>query len=129
MTMIDAATPLPLDAGDPTSCGGAPQFNLCWYLAAEDTSCNNECANKGGVDNRAPNYIGTPNQGGSEQQCEQVLTALGRPGTVARGTQQDGLGCHLWNNGDRWWLQSPAFNPAAATPEGTGARIACACAR
>lgn len=135
MTMIDAATPMPvdagtpIDAGNPVSCGGARQFDLCWYLAAEDTSCNDECADKGGFDSRALAYVGTENQGGSELQCEQVLTAVGRPGTVAIGTQQIGLGCHLWNNGDRWWLQSPAFSANAATPQGTGARIACACSR
>jgi hypothetical protein len=117
------------DAGNAIDCGGALQFNLCWYLAAADTSCTNECTNKGGVDSRAPNYIGTPAQGGSTAECEQVLTALGRPGPVAAGTQEDGLGCHLWNNGDRWWLQSPAFSANASTPNGTGARIVCACQR
>jgi hypothetical protein len=124
---MDATVSMPLDAGNPASCGGARRFELCWYLAQEDTSCNSECANKGGFDPRALSYIGTAAQGGSAEQCEQVLTALGEPGPVSPGTQQIGLGCHLWNNNDRWWLQSPTFSPNAATPEGTGARITCAC--
>jgi hypothetical protein len=121
--------PRPVDAGSPARCGGAEQFELCWYLAAADTSCNSECMDKGGFDSRALGYIGTPGQGGSLSECTQVLDALGRPGMVAEATQQIGLGCHVWNNGDLWWLQSPAFSVNAATPEGTGARIVCACQR
>lgn len=123
----DSGTPDPIDAGNPSSCGGTRQLGLCWYLADADTSCSSECAYKGGFDNRALGYIGTPSQGGSLSECAQVLAALGRQGSVAEATQQIGLGCHVWNNGDLWWLQSPAFSASTATPKGTGAQIACAC--
>lgn len=123
----DAGTTL--DAGALPSCGGERVFGLCWYLSADDTSCNTECATKGGFDARALNYVGVPNQGGSQAECSAILRALGLPGTVSIGTQRIGLGCHRWSDGALWWIQSPAFSPTVAAPSGTNVRVACACQR
>lgn len=127
---LDAAMKLDsgTDARTPPMCEGQLVFGLCWYLARADTSCNDACAIHSGFDTRALGYIGIPSQGGSQAECQQILTMLGRSGTVGVATRpDDGLGCHVWSNGTLYWLQSPAFDPNAASPSGTGARIACAC--
>jgi hypothetical protein len=118
------------DANKPSPCSGQSTFGLCWHLASEDTSCNDECANKGGFDSRALGYIGIAAQGGSQVECMQIFQALGQSGSVVVATRQDsGLGCHLWNDGTLYWLQQPAFTPDSAAPRGTRARIVCACLR
>jgi hypothetical protein len=59
-----------------------------------------------------------------------ILTALGQPGSVVTATRSDsyGLGCHVWSDGTRYWLDdpSPLFSPTAARPP---AEIACGCIR
>jgi hypothetical protein len=127
--LVDAAlrSDSAIDAGV-LPCGGARVFGLCWYLAGTDTSCSDACTSRGGFDPRAIEYIGTPSQGGSAAECQQVMIALGRSGTVGAAERPDkGLGCHLWNDGALYWLQSPSFEPTAVTPAGTDVRLACAC--
>jgi len=120
------------DSGPPLSCAGEPLFGICWYLAAPSSSCNATCSTHGGFAASASSYVGTSSQGGSVEKCTQILTALGQPGTVQKATRDDdGLGCHIWSDATRYWLDdpSPPFNPAASTPSGLNGRIACGCIR
>jgi hypothetical protein len=128
---MDASQDAGVDASMP-ACGGERVFGLCWYLAQANTSCNQECSNKGGFDTRAVPYVGTADQGGSIEECAEILTALGKPKAVVAAKRSDGngLGCHVWSNGtDTYWLVDPPFSPSAAVPSGTAVRIACACTR
>jgi hypothetical protein len=127
----DAAMDSGVDASMPP-CGGERVFGLCWYLATTATNCNQACSSKGGFDTRAVDYVGTPAQGGSVEECTQILTALGQPGSVTTAMRTDsyGLGCHLWTDGTtRFWLIDPPFTPSKTIPSGTPVRIACACTR
>lgn len=115
------------DATAPT-CSGATALNLCWYLGAPQQSCDETCASHGGYDPRMTALVGTRSQGGSADNCRQVMTALGRSGPVLEGTRPDdiGVGCHVWGP-DLWWLaDAPDFTPSAS---GNPAEIACACMR
>jgi hypothetical protein len=130
-SLADAATLPPVDAGTDAAappCAGSVVLGLCWYLGAGNTSCNDVCATHGGFDTNANGYVGSSSQGGSLANCQQVLSALGIGATVKAGMRSDGngIGCHLWNDGSAWWLDSPAATPDIAIPE---ARIACGCKR
>jgi hypothetical protein len=123
----DASTPATDAAADTgaSSCAGTRLFQQCWYLASSNVSCNQYCANHGGYDTDTKNYVGTPGQGGSLNNCHDILAALGKPSEVTQGTREDpGLGCHLWQNRDAWWLSSPSFDPNAAYAD---VSIVCAC--
>jgi hypothetical protein len=114
----------------PAACGagGVRIAGACWYLGAYDQSCLDVCASRGGYSPVTASYVGAPSQGGSLSNCQQVLSALGYPGTVYEGVRSDslGLGCNRWNNGGLWWQSSPAFDPASKTTGGA-AQLACAC--
>ncbi len=132
---MDASQDASMDAGVDASmpaCGGERVFGVCWYLAKASTSCNQECSNKGGFDTRSLQYVGTPNQGGSVEECTDILTALGKPAEVVAAMRSDsyGLGCHVWTNqNDNYWLVNPPFSPNTAAPSSTPVRIACGCMR
>lgn len=115
----DAATP---------PCAGEALLGSCWYLGAANTSCNQLCSTHGGFDTNANSYVGSSSQGGSLANCQRVLSALGASGTAASGRRPGGpgLGCHIWSDGQPWWLTSPDATPDVAIPE---ARIACGCKR
>ncbi len=117
------------DAGSEPGCAGVLVEAVCWYLSANDQSCDQACAARGGVDPEASAIVGTPPQGGSAAQCASVLSALsgGAQVQVTNGNRTDGLGigCHLFGeNDDAWWLTTPAFSTSVAVPE---AQIACGC--
>ena len=118
------------DAGQAPACEGELLYALCWYLAPTETSCNDACASHGGFDARGTSYVGTQSQGGSLAECSQLMSALGRTGSVEEGTRSDdyGMGCHVWTDGTNWWLNDPGplFRPTVSAP---GARIVCACVR
>ncbi|HEX6243056.1 MAG TPA: hypothetical protein VFZ61_19215 [Polyangiales bacterium] len=121
----------PADAGpDATlpACGGKRVLDLCWYFGAQGASCEQTCRDKGGFDARAIKRVGSEAQGGSLRACAQVLAALGFPGSVIPGYRDDGagVGCHVWENGDGWWLIMPDFSSAASISVATRA---CACLR
>jgi hypothetical protein len=40
-----------------------------------------------------------------------------------------GLGCHVWDNGDTYWLDNPSFDPDVQLPGNSSFRIACGCER
>ena len=108
-------------------------LNICWYLAPAGTSCNAQCASHGGYDNNAQSHVGTTEQGGSVADCRAILNALVGPGEVGAATRDDGngLGCHVWSDGDYYWLEDPSahFDPSVAFPSGSQVRIACGCLR
>jgi hypothetical protein len=81
------------------SCGGKVVGGYCWYAAAVGQSCTQACTSRGGVDMEGTrNYAGS---GGTNAQCDAVLTAIGFPlthpdQTVEEATCVDGgkdLGC------------------------------------
>jgi hypothetical protein len=130
-TQVDAAMAPPSDAATQLPCGGSRALGLCWYFSDPETSCNDSCSSRGGFDSRAAQYVDTTSQGGSAGACRQILTALGEPGSVVTATRDDGLGlgCHVWTDGTRFWLDdpSPLFTPSPVAPPQVS--IACACAR
>jgi hypothetical protein len=119
--------------GCETVCAGTRAFGLCWYLGAPGVSCSQACAARGGFDTRAIHYVGTTSQGGSQAACTQILTALGQPGPVIAAIRTDGsgLGCHVWSDGTRFWLDDPGplFKPTATAPGNLPVEIACGCIR
>ncbi|HKU38618.1 MAG TPA: hypothetical protein VJR89_10740 [Polyangiales bacterium] len=132
---LDASQDAGLDAGSDAAtapaCNGERVFGLCWYLAKANLSCSQECSSRGGFDARALEYIGTPTQGGSVEECSEILAALGKAATVVAAMRSDryGFGCHVWSETDSYWLVAPAFSASTAAPSGTPVRIACACMR
>jgi len=126
---VDAGIDAGTDAGPPPPCAGQRLYGLCWYLAQGNTSCNDACSNHGGFDARSIGYVGTLSQGGSLSECTELMTALGRPGSVIASRRDDdnGFGCHVWSDGSRYWLRDePAFRP---TVEGPDVRSVCGCMR
>jgi hypothetical protein len=109
-------------------CGtdGALLWGICWYLGSPGQSCMDVCGSHGGYADTTPQYVGVESQGGSLEECEQIFTALGYTGTVNAGYRDDGrgLGCHRWNDGVLWWLDSPAFDPTHSMDP---ASVACGC--
>lgn len=124
----DAGSDAGHDAGTTAPCDGRRLFGLCWYLGAAGASCNTECAPHGGYDTRATSYIGTESQGGSYEECDAILDLLGRSSRLGEGKRDDdyGLGCHVWTDGDLWWLNTPQFRPSVSA---SGVRIVCGCIR
>jgi hypothetical protein len=109
------------------SCAGTSLDDVCWYLSADSQSCDQTCTTHGGVDDASLAFIGTAQQGGSVERCARVLVALIGPDDddVQAGTRTDvGAGCHVFTNGDRWWLSAPAFDTNASL---AGVRLACGC--
>jgi hypothetical protein len=108
------------------ACGGTLLFGLCWYLTPTETSCNQHCADRGGYNAETASYVGTSSQGGSVDDCEDILNALGHSGGVSTGSRTDGngYGCHIWSDDNAWWLSSPDFDPSDSSSNVT---MACAC--
>jgi hypothetical protein len=127
--VADAAQPSRADASS-TPCAGESVSGLCWYLSSNGRSCNDTCSSHGGYDPRGASFVGTDSQGGSLEECAQILRSLGRSSRVIEGMRSDdnGFGCHLWSDGSSWWLRSPQFRPDVQA-EGSGIGIACACSR
>jgi hypothetical protein len=98
---------------------------MCWYLTAQQVSCQQHCGSHGGYDSRTASYVGSPGQGGSLANCGQLLPPLGYPAMVTEGSRSDGkgLGCHIFGT-TNWWLDNPDFSPSASI---ASAKIVCAC--
>jgi hypothetical protein len=114
---------------EPTpACGpeGALLWDICWYLGDPGQSCQEVCESRGGYHEDTPQYVGTTGQGGSIEECNAIFDALGYLSTVNEGYRGDGLGlgCHRWNDGVLWWLESPDFDPGDGTG---GAQLVCGC--
>jgi hypothetical protein len=117
VTVDVAPEPVEEPLTDPTpECGtdGALLYGICWYLGSAGQDCFEVCGSHGGYDDDTPEYVGTPSQGGSVEECEAIFEALGYTDTVSPGYREDGrgLGCHRWSDGSLWWLDSPDFDPS-----------------
>jgi hypothetical protein len=121
----DAAADAVIEDTGP-ACGGTLLFGLCWYLTPTEISCNQHCADRGGYNAETASHVGTSGQGGSVDDCEDILNALGHSGSVSSGSRTDGngYGCHIWSDNNAWWLSSPDFDPSDSSSNVT---IACAC--
>jgi hypothetical protein len=83
-----------IDPNGAAGCAGKIVGGYCWYLGASARSCEQVCASRGGANAATITYAGT---GGTNAQCNSVLTALGVPGTMTgdAGTCHAALGCGL----------------------------------
>ena len=112
----------------PVECGtdGALLWGICWYLGDFTQNCYTVCSAHGGYHPDTPEHVGTPSQGGSVEECGEILEALGYSGTASEGYREDGLGlgCHVWRDGSLWWLDSPDFEPGDTAENG---QIVCGC--
>jgi hypothetical protein len=126
-TGTDTGTETGTETGSETAigCDGVLLWEICWYFGEAGLSCDEVCAAHGGCADAAAEHVGTVDQGGSLDACVELFAALGVDGAVTEGTQTDGmgLGCHAWDTG-LWWLNTPAFDPAASADP---ARIVCGC--
>jgi hypothetical protein len=106
-------------------CAGKNVSGHCVYLGATGDSCEEACAEHGGVAADATSFLGTPAQGGSLRDCTDAMRALGIVLTPTEATRADGrgLGCHLYAS-QPYWLTSPAFMSTSAY---VYTRIVCAC--
>jgi hypothetical protein len=109
-------------------CEGQPLFGICWYRGAAGESCEQTCATRGGPSPFAPEYVGSPEQGGSEAECSAILAALGANTPAVTATRLTaGIGCHTFGaTGAPFWLTFPSFDPGDSVLR---ARIACGCER
>jgi hypothetical protein len=114
------------------NCGdGVFHFGTCWYKGKANQSCNDVCADKGGYDPVTPNYVGTPEQGGSYEECVELFKALGYGDySVIPIVRVDfGFGCYEWGYGGVYALYylirtSQEFSPSYKSPN---ALIVCGC--
>lgn len=108
-------------------CAGVGALGSCWYLGTDDESCAALCAMHGAFDDATASIAGS---GGSNGECQTVLTALGHPGVVVNdGTtlaQYSHLGCTVETAGG---MLRARYNGYATwdTAHYTGIRRACAC--
>ena len=126
--------------------GGFPRGSYgntaCYFLGGSSQSCDAVCNSaqtlptpqcstaisytRGGVGTDAATlpYLGTPQQGGSVDKCDDLLASFNLPKAQA-GTRIDGqgLGCHVYPP-NSWWLISPNTTAASAAP---GAQRVCGC--
>ncbi len=117
-----------VDAGTPLADCAVRLYNVCWYFGALGQSCNTVCSTHGGFDTRTLSVVGTALQGGSQEECKQVLKALGVTNAAPQAafrTDGRGFGCHIWDN-KAYWL-ALANNPMNPSLSSARARIACGC--
>lgn len=108
-------------------CGGARLWDGCFYLSEVDASCRETCAAHGGLPADPARHVGIPSQGGSAEDCRQILLTLGHTAPVDVGYRDDGIGfgCHHWDDGHNWWLDDPPFDVDA---KGYPVQVVCNCA-
>ena len=105
---------------------GVAYENLCWFVGNMGEGCVETCTEHGGDDETAASVIGSPEQRGTWTACRDIVRLLGISGEVAAGYRTDGagLGCHIWDDGEIWWLYSPVYDPNATV---ANARRVCGC--
>lgn len=106
-------------AGESAGCMGAELGEVCWYLGDAGQNCAEVCSDHAGVSPSAAELVGVRSQGGSLEECAQILDLLGSRAEVSQGMRSDGLGlgCHLYGQGSNvaaWWLDSPAYSADAS---------------
>lgn len=111
------------DAGG-SACAGQVFGGLCWYLGPVGQSCDVACAVHDGVAEGSEAFVGTDAQGGSLEECQQLLALLGVSAAPVEASRDDvGVGCHLYDD-DPYWLNAPVFATDVSVPH---ARLVCAC--
>ena len=109
-----------------TACSGVLHANICWYLGAQGSSCQQACASHGQPASGAASHVGTAMQGGSLAECGVILGLLGITGTPSTSFGLDGLGCFVRANGNSFWFSLPNFS---ATASQGNAKLVCGCAQ
>ncbi|MFT3928592.1 MAG: hypothetical protein QM778_39045 [Myxococcales bacterium] len=141
-TIEDAATDAALAAdtgaddgadasdGAVAGCGGMWILGACWYMAGYHTSCDTACQDRGGVNHPALSSVGTSSEGGTQQNCREVLTAFGEKAPIY-SYRNDGLGfgCHAWMNGTTYWSDDPTPHFDSTFSGYSVTNMVCACAR
>ena len=107
-----------------TACSGVLHANICWYLGAQGSSCQQACASHGQPASGAASHVGTAMQGGSLAECGVILGLLGITGTPSTSFGLDGLGCFVRANGNSFWFSLPNFS---ATASQANAKLVCGC--
>ena len=108
--------------GGEASCDGAVVGEACWYLGAEDGSCEDTCAAHGGFDVATQYYAGSD---GTDAHCTEVLEALGATGGTVLPLYDSGTGVGCVTYFGLRYRISDAATTADATY--AGAQRACAC--
>lgn len=109
-------------------CSGIEVGEFCWYLGAEDLSCDVVCADHGGYQLATRTYSGSD---GSPENCRDLLGSLGLIVEDFYETTQGGIGCFAiqitsGNYYGYWDTQPTTASATSATP---GRRRVCACQR
>jgi hypothetical protein len=102
-----------------SGCAGASVGGYCWYYGADGDPCTGTCSGHGGYNAATSTYAGS---GGSNANCDSVLTALGVATGTVNASSVDGLGCCT--------MSASRYRDVVPTTEGAswgGARRACAC--
>lgn len=111
-----------------TSCnrsGGVDAGGACWFLGDAEADCDTTCAEANlDYDDSTRDYAGS---GGTDEACEQVLTALGNPGDVTDVlcAVTEEIGCATGDGGNVR-CSNP---PTNSTGTSFGILRACACSQ
>jgi hypothetical protein len=113
------------DGGDAgfVDCAGAIAGGHCWYLSAEQGSCEETCAAHGGFDDATSEFAGS---GGTDEHCAEVLDALDASGSSVYQLMGIGSGIGCTSLSGARYRVSDEITTADATY--VLARRACACA-
>jgi hypothetical protein len=104
------------------SCGGVKVGGYCWYLGGTWIPCSSLCADHGGYNEATRTYAGSS---GTDQNCWDVLTALGAPAATSRfQTDERADGCSYGESSEGvfWWR-----SVLPTTAEERSNHRACAC--
>ena len=108
----------------PGPCAGHVVEGACWYLSAEERSCDDACSSHGGYAEATRTFAGSS---GTNANCDAVLDALGVAGSRTSTLAVSGaaVGCFYMNLADARYRVQDMTTSSSATY--TWARRACAC--
>lgn len=111
---------------DTSGCGsGAMVGGYSWFLGTDGASCDATCAAQGLIyDPATATYAGS---GGTDANCQAVMTALGHPGPVMATSLSIGFGCVYVVTAGMTARDTSPTSASASMPPGNGAYRACAC--
>jgi hypothetical protein len=126
----DADTDADASDGSLSACGGSWIIDACWYLADYHTSCDTTCQGRGDVDHAGLSRVGTSSEGGTQENCRQVLTSFGKAAPTY-SFRHDGLGfgCHAWMDGSSYWSDDPTPHFDSSFSGYSVTSMVCACNR
>mgnify|MGYP003564720886 CR=1 FL=1 len=104
-------------------CEGVEFGGYCWHHGAQNASCNEVCGSHGGYHEATRYFTGSD---GSNQNCINVLGALGIYEGTFYETTQGGIGCFTIN-GAPYRYRDTQTTTASATYGTPGRRRVCAC--